>query len=247
MRLTAFTRTIMATAVAVATAVAGVAGQAEALEFGNGDLVLALYGNSTEYLRNLGTQSSLLSGSTQTTINIDPAALTAVGGTNNVNWALYGFNCDAGCVNPTTFVGGTTKSLSAFTPTEIANSAVNNGWIIAAIQSGQLSGDGLSAQLIAASNPNSFTSSFGTSNTLGSSFPVSTAGSLGGLLNILSGNFTGGGLSQLGTAILAANGSTLTIQAGLAAVPIPAAVVLFGSGLIGLVGVARRSRRQYTV
>ena len=54
MRLNKVKRTVMATALAVATAVAGVAGQAQAFSFGENDLVLAIYGNNTEALYNLG-------------------------------------------------------------------------------------------------------------------------------------------------------------------------------------------------
>jgi hypothetical protein len=39
-----------------------------------------------------------------------------------------------------------------------------------------------------------------------------------------------------------ADGTVLSVDAAIAAVPIPAAVWLFGSGLIGLVGVARRKK-----
>jgi len=234
----------MAALAAIATLGAvGMTREAMALEFGNGNLVLALYGNSSEYLVNLGTQSSLLDGTTHV-IPVNSSAFSQVTGTNRVQFSLYGFNYNAGTGAPTTLVAGIVKPLSALTPTEQANIAPQFAWNNAAGQSGQLSGDGLSAQVIPASNPNSFTSVFGTSNTLSGSFPVSTAGSLGGLLNILSANYTGGGLSQLGQAVLALDGSTLTIGANLTAVPVPAAVVLFGTGLIGLVGIARRSVRN---
>lgn len=255
MRLTAFTRTVMATAVAVSTAVAGVAGQAQALEVANSDLVLALWGNTTEYLVDLGSQSSLFNGTTHV-INIDPTKFSQVTGTNAVSFSIYGITYDTNSFAGTAVSGGIVKPLSAMTdgeksnifPTGLFNNAFN--------QVANLSGDGLNNQLIAASNANSFTSLLGTSNTLAGTFPVSTGGALGGLLNILSvsmtqtqqnGNLTGPLLSQLGTAVLAADGSTLTIQTGVAAIPVPAAVFLFGTGLIGLVGIARRSMRQYTV
>ena len=239
MGLTACKRTAMATALVIAGVVSG--GQAQAIEFGNGDLVLALYGNNTELLMNLKQQSSLL-GSTPTTITINASDLTAVSGSNRINWSLYGFNQDVN-LNPTTFVGGTVKALSAFTPTEIINASPVNGWNAAAIQGALLAGDGLLVQRIPASDFNSFTKVFGPSS-LASAFAVSTAGSLGGMLNIISGNVTTGALSQIGQAMLSLDGSTLTIGANLAAVPVPAAVVLFGTGLIGLVGIARRSMRQ---
>ncbi len=44
-----------------------------------------------------------------------------------------------------------------------------------------------------------------------------------------------------GQALLSANGIFQISGGQLAAVPVPAAVILFGSGLIGLVGIARRN------
>ena len=55
----------MATALAVATAVAGIAGQAQAFSFGQNDLVLAIYGNNTEALYNLGNLQQLVSCRTE--------------------------------------------------------------------------------------------------------------------------------------------------------------------------------------
>jgi hypothetical protein len=68
---------------------------------------------------------------------------------------------------------------------------------------------------------------------------VGTASQLFGF----TGNATSGTLNSyiLGSATLAADG-TLAINAGTAPVPLPAAVWLFGSGLMGLVGVSRRRK-----
>ena len=48
-------------------------------------------------------------------------------------------------------------------------------------------------------------------------------------------------LIGMGQAKLFANGTFQITGGTLAAVPVPAAMVLFGSGLIGLVGIARRN------
>ncbi len=254
MRHTAFKRTVMATALATATAIAGMAGQAQAIDVNNTDLVLALWGNNTEYLQDLGSQSSLFNGSTHT-FTISPGTLTDVGGTNNVTFSIYGITYDSsftgqsvagGIVTPLT--GLTDLQKSQIFPVNQFNNALN--------QIANLIGNpaGLS-QTIASSDPSSFSKEFGTSNTLNGAFPVSTGGALGGMLNILSASMTqqqsngqspnGPLLSQLGFAVLSADGSTLTVNTGVAAVPVPAAVVLFGTGLIGLVGIARRSIQQY--
>lgn len=233
-------------ALAALMVVAGLGGEAHALEFGNGDLVLALYGNSTQYLRNLGQVSSLFSGGPSVTVNIDPTQFAQVGGVDPVKWALYSFSFDAASGSPTTLAAGSSKEVSAFTTTELSQVQIVNSWNSAAVQSGLMSGDGIfGVHVLPASNPQSFTSTFGTDGRLSGGWPVSMEGTPGSLLHLLNGDYNTNGLSTIGHAILALNGSTLTINAGPpAAVPLPAAVILFGSGLIGLVGIARRKMFQ---
>jgi hypothetical protein len=225
----------------------GVAGEAQALTFGSGDLVLALYGNNTEYLRNLG-QTNALIGSGSTNFSIGASDLAAVSGTNAVKWALVSFSYDVGTGDPTVLDFSSAKNTLSPAPTgwsatELANALVANAWNAAGVWSAQSATIPGLTQLIAASDFRSFTQTFGTSGTLAGAFPVSAEGTLGGLLHLLRGEYNGNMLSTLGHAILSADGLTLTLNAGApAAVPLPAAVILFGTGLIGLAGVARRQR-----
>lgn len=234
------------TAAAVAVAVAGLGGEAQALEFGNGDLVLAIYGGTTEYLRNLGSTSTLFSGGPSVNFNIAAADLTTLSGSlatgDTLKWALYGFSYDGGG-NPTTLAASSSKAFAEYTPTQLAAVQISSPWIAAGSQSGLMSGDGnIGKHLIAKADANSFTSWFGTDGSLAGGFPVSTAGTLGSLLHLLEGTFDGNNLSTIGHAILSVDGTILTINAGTPApIPVPAAVFLFGSGLIGIVGIARRS------
>jgi len=112
MRLTIVKRTVMATALAVATAVAGIAGQAQAFTFGQNDLVLAIYGNNTEALYNLGTYSTLLAAGPNTDLNLGTAGLTATQvGTNAVKWTIFGWDLS--------LPDGQIHAATAFTPAQI--------------------------------------------------------------------------------------------------------------------------------
>src|SRR4029077_12884156 len=94
MRLSTVKRTIMASALAVATAVAGNAGLAQAFLFGEGDLVLAIYGNNTEALYDLGKASTILTPGGAGIANLDVSAGLAAAqvGTNPVKYTLFGWD-----------------------------------------------------------------------------------------------------------------------------------------------------------
>ena len=89
----------------------------------------------------------------------------------------------------------------------------------------------------------SFTTILGNDGSIGGQLNFQTHGTLGQLLNIFRVNIDGEAANyvHVATALLAADGQ-LTITP--TAVPLPAAVVLFGTGLVALVGIARRSMNK---
>lgn len=222
----------------VAVLAGGVPGEAQAL-FVQGDLVFVAYGNGTEYYQNLGTVSSLLAPSASTNFVLD---LTAAGGANPVSWALLSW---AGSSTPTNIMDWTSpKPLADWNSTEL------NQVLFSQFRSRMDGWRALSASLaspvtLPSSDAASFSNAFNNNlPSLGGTLPVNPAGSFDSLLYVLQRGTSTSSYSQLGYAVLNATGTLLTIAAGSppAAVPLPAAVILFGTGLIGLAGVARRQK-----
>jgi hypothetical protein len=77
-------------------------------------------------------------------------------------------------------------------------------------------------------------------------WPLAMQGSLDTVLNIMRGDVETSAFTQVGRVLLTAGGLLTIGNPGpnVAPVPLPAGVVLFGSGLIGLVGIARRKFAQ---
>lgn len=222
--------------------------KAQAIEIGPNDLVLVLYGNNTEYYQLIGQTPDILN--TGGNFNISGASLNAAGPAATTQWALVSFNTSDG-----TFGGDLTDVNFTFrgaaTPSNVAgiDQLYSNlaGWAgnVTAASTDPNSG----------TFPKSDSSSFFTfvdapngDGRLGA-LPAGTsaAGSYGQTLTILAGDFNTGNITNSGTTAslslinpsdLAA-GAILAITAP-APVPLPPAVVLFASGLVGLIGVARR-------
>lgn len=237
MRLNAVKRFVLATVVAV---VAGVAGQAQAFTFGQSDLVLAIYGNNTEALYNLGQVSTVLApgysgiGSSANPLNVSTGLAAAQVGTNPVKYTI--FEWDLGST------GGQVIGASAFSPAQITGplglvNQLNSGILM----SGAPTFAGNTQPI---SNFYSFTNQMNSAGngSLAGSWPVAMQGNLNQILNLIQGNVDAGTLSQVGRVLLSSAGLlTIGNPGPTAAVPLPAGVVLFGTGLIGLVGIARRS------
>jgi hypothetical protein len=253
---------VLLVALATVSGLEGMAPEAKAFQFNNGDLVLAIFGNNTEFYYDIGTKSSLLSPGAQTTIDISALAglpfspgAGVVGGAQT-QWTIIGRNQVAASPSANgifVYAGSQNDSTNiTILPGISATNTRIQGWNSSLNTSTGSTPVGPGAQVfLDSTDPAAFTNSnnFDLDGTLGGSWNAGgMKGSVGDLLNILEGrarNELGqtNVISDAGRAILLASGQ-LTICGGggcsLAAVPLPAAVVLFGSGLIGLVGIARR-------
>lgn len=235
MRLNIVKRTVMATALAVATAVAGVAGQAQAFSFGQNDLVVAIYGNSTEALVNLGSYSTLLANNASNTFDLSAQLSAAsVGTPTAVKYTIFGWDLSLpnGQIH-----AGTTFTPAQLTGTKDFNTQFNNSVGYSTLS---FVGDTISKTDSAG---RSFSQNLNTSGSgqFDGAWPLAMQGSVDQVLNIMRGNVETNTFTQVGRVLLATNGQLTIGNPGPAAVPLPAGVVLFGTGLAALVGIARRS------
>ena len=222
----------LAVVAVAAAALTGSVTAAQALQFNSGDAVLTVYGNNTEYAVNLGSFSTLLS----TGIDLDLSSfLPLIGGSNTLKYTIVGNTAS-------TIFFGDTFAASAWTATQ-KNQVLPNTYNSALVNwSGPLGSAGDTRSLFPVNDALSFSSNLNPSgaDTLGGSIPAARRGSadVDTILNLLQRPISGAGstLVTVGTAFLnSANGHFVV-----SAVPVPAAVVLFATGVIGLVGIARR-------
>jgi hypothetical protein len=222
---------------------------ARAMQVNPGDLVLAMFSNGTEYYQNLGQASSLLSGPAQN-INIGASSLnpfTVTAGSNPILWGLISVE---GQTQLNTFMNGaSTKTAQEIVDSQTVNSvnavkASMDGWRNLLL----LNTPAGNEATLPASDPASWNTNWGLNGSLGGNMgAASFQGNLDSILTVVKGQSRVGAqlnvFSDVGRAVLASNG-LFSICGGagceLQPVPIPAAAVLFGSGLIGLIGIARR-------
>ena len=245
--------------------VAGMGQSAEAFNFGQGDLILAIYGNrtsgeGTEAIINLtnltapnsGPNMNALSNPAQTyTFNLS-AYLNAAGIIDNnpatpdypLRYTVMGYQADSG-TGGFSSLGGTSLSNQVGTIHGAVGNFANgmNSWsgaVNATPPSDLIPGQ--NGAVVAFNNANSPSTRTGTAEKLFNSFNVAMAGNLDQLLNLVQGDseLVDNPLLGKGQAMLFANGNFQITGGQLAPIPVPAAVVLFGTGVIGLVGIARR-------
>lgn len=224
-------RAMMAAVLAVATAVAG---QAQAFTFGENNLVLAIYGNNTEALYNLGDATAILAPGGAGISNLDLSAGLAAAsvGTGTVRYTVFAHDSNVGTIHA---------------GTSFASSAINPNGVFPTFQFeasiGMAGQGGFAGDTIARADYRSFTSNLNQAGTgaMAGTWPVAMQGNIEQVLNIVMADVNTGTFTQVGRVLLTAGGLLTVGNPGPSAVPLPAGVVLFGTGLIGLVGIARRS------
>ena len=174
MGLTVFKRTTMATALAVTVAVVGLAGQAQAFMFGDQELVLAIYGNNTEALVNLGNANTLLT-SPDTVIPVSPELTAALVG-GPIRYTIFGIDSTVG--NGAVF-GASSFAQGAITGTFDLNNGFNNIGAYTALP--------FTDNTIAKSATESFSSNLNTSGagSFDGAWPVAMQGTLDTVVNII--------------------------------------------------------------
>jgi hypothetical protein len=230
---------------AVAMLLLGVSGQAMAA-FTTGDLIRVVYGNGNEYVSDLGNFSSLTSAGSGNVVSSDYINFSTFGGATNdqlkVAYFMYTSTAQGDAANYAWTSGiSPTGQWSGSGKWAAFNSAA--GYILAQA-SGSTSG---SDATIASGNLNSYETRMQTSGTMssflntathpgtGSDQSLTTAGYVDQYLYYYSTpNSAKAGL-QVATIRTFADGHT-----ELNPTPIPATFLLFGSGLLGLVGIRRK-------
>jgi hypothetical protein len=233
---TRITQTVIVAAVALAAVSVSV--PAHALVYNTGDAVLVIYGNEQQGYLNLGNWDTLKT--TGGSFNVADILNTAgVSGVNPIEYTIVG---NSGALTPMWFgsnqaIGDWTSTQKTLMNTNAYNTA-NTNW------RGQLTtAADPTRKIYAAADPLlAFSLYFGTTDSLGGLTSVRGSSDIDSLLNLLERTGAATTLAGVTTAFLNSTTKLLTIGGGQPApIPVPAAAVLFATGMIGLVGFARRS------
>jgi hypothetical protein len=231
----------LAVAAVAAAALIGPVTSVQAMTFNVGDAVLTVYGNGTEYSTDLGNFSTLLSTGVDLNLSsfLSQNSPTGVNGANTIKYTLVGYT---GPNSTDSFFFGDGTQRSSWSTAQlngVSGSTIQSG--VSAYQTA-VAGTG-SQNLFAASDPASFSTNMDPagSGSLGGGVPSTRPAFslIDSTLFLLQRQVSGApnnSLTQVGTALLNSQTGHFVISA----VPVPAAVVLFATGVIGLIGVARR-------
>jgi hypothetical protein len=229
------------TVAAVALVAVCVGAPAHALVYTPGDAVLVVYGNDAQGYLNLGSWNTLkASGGSFDVKDILNGA--GVAGANPIQYAIVG---NSGGNTPMWFgSNNAVDSWSSLQKTLLnvnAYNTANTSW------RGQLTNANDAARQLYSSSPSdilSFTAHFGTTGNLAGLIPNGQRGSsdIDTILHLLERPTDPNSLAGITTAFLNSTTKLLTFGGGQPApIPVPAAAILFATGMIGLVGFARRS------
>jgi hypothetical protein len=221
----------LAVAAVAAAALAGPVTAAHALQFNTGDMVLAVYGNGTEYVSNLGTISNALSNG----VDVDLSSIlgTVGAGGNTIKYTVFGWSGSAITFGDSAPIGSwTAAQKNQVLPNTLINALIG--------YSGALGAAADARSLFPQNDALSFSTNLNAagSDTLGGSISSShpAVANIDTVLNLLQRTGAASTLAQVGTGFLSSQNGHFVVSA----VPVPAAVVLFATGVIGLVGLARR-------
>ena len=228
-------------------AIAAMPSNALALGFTFGDAGFFVYGGNDQRYENFGPNSALptFEGTSLTTRDIS-SNLTQLntGASTGLRYSILGTSADGlGFYVSTPNATITTAQINGSFPIDAAGNFLNWAGQHAAQTGGATNTYANNPSITSTSFTHSFTSVLGTDGSILGQLGFNTHGTLGQLLNIFRVNIDGEAANyvHVATALLSADGQ-LTITP--AAIPIPAAVYLFGTGLIALVGIARRSMNK---
>ncbi len=226
----------LAVAAVAAAALTGSVTAAHAMTFNTGDAVLVIYGNDNQGYLNLGNWESLKTNGASINVSSILSA-TGVSGLNTIEYTILG---NMGVLTPMWF--GNSVDISQWTTTN-KNQVLPNTFNVGLTNwNGQITTANDPSRTIYSKSDTLLSYSVyldpGNTDTYNGSIPGTRRGSadIGNVLYLLERTGAASTLTGVTTALLNAQTGTLTV----AAVPIPAAAVLFATGVVGLVGIARR-------